>query len=54
MAIAKGIREIRLTVAPSNTAGRSLYAANGYHESELEPDYFGPGEDRIIMVRPLT
>ena len=51
MAQARNIPEIRLTVAPSNTAGRSLYESCGYHEAGLEPDYFGPGQDRLVMVR---
>lgn len=54
MALTRDIHEIRLTVAPSNTSGRALYTACGYCEKGIEPDYFGPGEDRLIMIRTLV
>ena len=43
------VTSIKLTVAPTNPA-RYLYLALGFVEVNLEKDYFGAGEDRLLMV----
>lgn len=43
-------RDIRLTVAPGNTVARRLYASLGFAAVGHEPDYYGPGADRVVMV----
>ena len=41
----------RLTVSPDNLAARRLYEQHGFFEVADEPDYFGPGERRLILQR---
>lgn len=48
-----GAKECRLTVSPTNTAARSLYRRAGFHEIGSEADYYGPGEDRLVLAHPL-
>ncbi|WP_428612902.1 GNAT family N-acetyltransferase [Shewanella sp.] len=43
------VRQVKLTVSPDNPA-RHLYARLGFIEQGLEVDYFGPHEDRILMI----
>ncbi|PSJ44871.1 GNAT family N-acetyltransferase [Zobellella endophytica] len=45
-----GCRRQRLTVAPDNPA-LGLYLSLGFVEEGGEPDYFGPGEPRLVLVR---
>ena len=45
-----GVRSISLTVSPSNMAALSLYESLGFSESGYTRNYFGEGEDRIIMT----
>ena len=47
---ALGPRAIRLTVAPGNTAARALYAALGFTAVHLEADYYGAGQDRLVLT----
>ncbi|MCB9832760.1 MAG: GNAT family N-acetyltransferase [Planctomycetes bacterium] len=47
-----GARRIRATVAPGNAASRAMLAATGFEPLAEEKDYFGPGEDRLVMARP--
>ncbi|MCA9516956.1 MAG: GNAT family N-acetyltransferase [Myxococcales bacterium] len=42
---------LRLTVAPDNAHARRIYDALGFTVEHLEPDYYGPGKDRLVMVR---
>ncbi|MFN3596881.1 MAG: GNAT family N-acetyltransferase [Rubricoccaceae bacterium] len=51
---ARGIREVRLTVAPGNAAARAVYRHLGFADEALVPDYFGPGEDRLVMRRVIA
>lgn len=50
---ARGVRELRLTVAPWNAGGRALYLRCGFTEETLLPDHFGSGEDRLALSRRL-
>jgi len=46
-----GAREILLSVSPANTPAIRLYETFGFSPREFRSDYFGPGEDRILMRR---
>jgi ribosomal-protein-alanine N-acetyltransferase len=48
-----GVRTVRLTVAPENRPARALYEGLGFFEEAMLPDYFGPGEDRLLLCRPI-
>ena len=48
--MAGGVEQVRLTVAPGNLAARALYAQLGFVEEARLPDYFGPGEARLLLV----
>jgi ribosomal protein S18 acetylase RimI-like enzyme len=43
----------RLTVAPGNTIARRLYEQHGFVQVADEPDYFGPGERRVVLEHSL-
>ncbi len=45
-----GCTELRLTVHPDNTAA-GLYRVLGFELETSEPDYFGPGEPRQVLLR---
>lgn len=45
---AEDVRRVRLTVHPQNPA-RRLYARHGFQALAEEPDYFGPGEPRLVL-----
>ena len=47
----KEIEGVTLTVDPVNAAAIKLYARKGFAESELVPEYYGEGQDRVLMVR---
>jgi ribosomal-protein-alanine N-acetyltransferase len=44
------IRLVHLSVAPWNTGALALYRKFGFENSAYHEDYFGNGEDRIIMT----
>ncbi|XUL88013.1 N-acetyltransferase family protein [Streptomyces galilaeus] len=45
------VHQVRLTVEPTNAAAIMLYRSLGFSSEEgVEKDYFGPGEDRLIMT----
>lgn len=46
---AKRIRFVTLEVRRSNVAARSLYRKLKFSEQRLRPNYYGPGEDAIVM-----
>lgn len=48
-----GVAEVLLTVAPHNRDARALYESEGFGLVERVPDYFGPGEERLILRRPV-
>ncbi|WAZ21605.1 GNAT family N-acetyltransferase [Streptomyces cinnabarinus] len=48
------VREVRLTVEPTNAAAIMLYRSIGFSSEEgVSRDYFGPGEDRLVMTLNL-
>lgn len=50
---AKKIRLVTLEVRRSNVAARSLYRKLSFEERRLRSNYYGPGEDAIVMELPL-
>lgn len=44
-----GIKRMLLTVEPENVNAIALYKSLGFEKNRMESDYFGPGEDRLIM-----
>jgi len=46
---AKNIRLVTLEVRRSNVAARSLYRRLNFMERRLRTNYYGPGEDAIVM-----
>jgi [ribosomal protein S18]-alanine N-acetyltransferase len=46
---AKNIRLVTLEVRRSNLAARSLYRKLNFEERRLRTNYYGPGEDAIVM-----
>jgi ribosomal-protein-alanine N-acetyltransferase len=46
---AKPIRIVTLEVRRSNVAARSLYRKLNFEEQRLRTNYYGPGEDAIVM-----
>ena len=40
---------VRLSVDPANSSARRLYKRTGFEETGFEAEYYGPGEDRILM-----
>jgi ribosomal-protein-alanine N-acetyltransferase len=46
---AKNIRIVTLEVRRSNVAARSLYRRLNFTERRLRTNYYGPGEDAIVM-----
>lgn len=44
-----GATKILLTVEPRNTGAIRLYEKLGFVEQGVEEDYFGAGEDRLVM-----
>ena len=43
---------VSLTVSPSNEGAVRLYEKLGFARSDYIKDYFGKGEDRIVMTAP--
>lgn len=51
---AEGVREARLTVEPANAPAIMLYRSLGFDAGDgIRRDYFGPGEDRVVMLLRL-
>lgn len=47
-----GVKRVRLTVAPGNVPALALYRDLGFVEEARLADYFGPGEDRLLLAYP--
>jgi [ribosomal protein S18]-alanine N-acetyltransferase len=43
------VKHVALTVAPDNHPAITLYKKAGFTLQELQTDYLGPGEDRLLM-----
>jgi len=50
----KGVTVITLEVRRSNLSARNLYRKLSFAERRVRKNYYGPGEDAIIMERRLT
>lgn len=50
----KGVTIITLEVRRSNLAARNLYRKLNFAERRVRKNYYGPGEDAIIMERRLA
>jgi ribosomal-protein-alanine N-acetyltransferase len=50
---ARGVREVWLTVEPANTVAISLYTSLGFTRTDHRTNYFGPADDRLLMMLPL-
>ena len=52
-----GVREVRLTVDPTNAAAIALYKSSGFApaaaDGGLRRNYFGPGEHRLVLELSL-
>jgi ribosomal protein S18 acetylase RimI-like enzyme len=51
---AAGAPVVRLTVHPANAGAVRIYRGLGFHTVAEDPDYFGPGELRLLMQRDLA
>ncbi|MFC8528134.1 GNAT family N-acetyltransferase [Nocardia sp. NPDC057227] len=45
------VPQILLTVRPSDHPAVGLYRKSGFVRIEYDPDYFGPGEGRDVLIR---
>ncbi|OHV35725.1 GCN5 family acetyltransferase [Parafrankia colletiae] len=45
----RGVRRVRLAVAPRNTVAIALYESLGFTRIGAEDDYYGPGEPRLLF-----
>jgi len=48
--IKRQVREIHLVVSPDNSTAINLYSRLGFGERGIVSDYYGPGQDRLVMV----
>jgi ribosomal-protein-alanine N-acetyltransferase len=48
-----GVHDVYLTVEPANQGAIELYREVGFKVTALSKDYFGPGNDRIVMTARL-
>ncbi len=49
----KGFKKSRLVTSPLNEKAIKFYEKLGYTRQKIIKDYFGPGEDRILMTFDL-
>ncbi len=49
-----GIQHVRLAVREENIVAATLYESLGFHRTSKEVDYFGSGENRVLMTCQLT
>ncbi|GAA5261804.1 GNAT family N-acetyltransferase [Methanocalculus sp. MC3] len=45
-----GVAQVLLSVSPKNHAALPLYRSLGFTEDSFEHDYFGPGQERHILI----
>jgi ribosomal-protein-alanine N-acetyltransferase len=48
-----GVRRVRLTVRPDNDIALGLCVSLGFQRTSRAANYLGPGEDRLLLDRPL-
>jgi ribosomal protein S18 acetylase RimI-like enzyme len=48
-----GAGQVFLSVSPENVAARRLYEKLGFSTARNIENYFGPGEDRLILCREI-
>jgi ribosomal protein S18 acetylase RimI-like enzyme len=48
-----GVSELKLTVSPTNEAAADLYSRSGFTTTAEIANYYGPGEDRLLMTHTL-
>ncbi|MET0237994.1 MAG: GNAT family N-acetyltransferase [Kibdelosporangium sp.] len=48
------VKHVTLTVDPGNEHAITLYKKTGFLVKELQQDYLGPGEDRLLMRLDLA
>ncbi|MGW7243740.1 GNAT family N-acetyltransferase [Streptomyces sp. NPDC054804] len=49
----EGVTDMRVTVHPSNEPAVHVYTKAGFSRMDMEDDYFGPGEPRLVLLRHL-
>lgn len=49
----KGFKKSKLVTSPENNEARAFYKKVGYKEKGLLKDYYGPGEDRVLMYKEI-
>jgi ribosomal protein S18 acetylase RimI-like enzyme len=49
-----GVQRVRATVAPDNARSLKMFGQLGFSVIEDSPDYFGPGQRRLVMERRLN
>lgn len=54
IATAKGYDRLLLTVCPKNKKAYALYQSYGFYLLKEEQDYFGLGEDRLVLALEIT
>lgn len=52
-AAARGVAQMILEVRSDNAAAIALYRGYGFDEIAIRNDYYGPGQDAMIMSRPV-
>ena len=52
-AAADGVQQMILEVRSDNLVAIALYRAYGFSEIAVRKDYYGPGQDAMIMSRPV-
>lgn len=50
---AYGISDVFLSVSPHNLSALYLYRSLGFIEDFFKEEYFGPGEDRLILKKTI-
>jgi len=49
-----GCTTVRCVTSPANADSQAFHEALGFAVDRVAKDYDGPGEDRVLLVKPLT
>jgi ribosomal protein S18 acetylase RimI-like enzyme len=49
----RGCTTVRCVTSPANEESLAFHTQLGFEVDRVDADYDGPGEDRVILVRPL-